>query len=48
MAHIYFEVDKDNEQFVRKLREEGNNITELMNNLLKSYAILRTKKEPIV
>lgn len=48
MAHIYFEVSKDNEQLIKELREEGNNITELMNNLLKSYAILGIKKEPIV
>ena len=48
MGHIYFEVSKDNEQLVKELREEGNNITELMNNLLESYAILRTKKEPVV
>lgn len=48
MAHIYFEVKKENEKLVKELREEGNNITELMNNLLKAYVILRTKKEPII
>lgn len=46
MACIYFEVKKENEKLVRELREEGNNITELMNNLLKAYAILGIKKEP--
>lgn len=48
MACIYFEVKKENENLVKELREEGNNITELMNNLLEAYAILRTKKEPII
>jgi hypothetical protein len=48
MAYIYFEVQKDNEEVVRELRQEGNNITEVMNDLLKAYAILRTKKEPII
>lgn len=48
MACIYFEVKKENEKLVKELREEGNNITDLMNNLLEAYAILRTKKEPII
>lgn len=48
MSYVYFEVSIDNENLVKELREEGDNITELMNNLLKAYTILRTKKEPII
>ena len=48
MACIYFEVSKENEEVVKELRQKGNNITELMNDLLKAYAILRIKKEPII
>jgi hypothetical protein len=47
MAHIYFEVSKDNEQLVRELREDAVNITELMNSLLAVYKITHIKKEPL-
>ena len=46
MTCIYFEVSKENEEVVKELRQKGNNITELMNDLIKAYSILHIKKEP--